>query len=271
MRVRPGWYEPVSLRIATAHQPVYLPWLGLLHKIALADTYVFLDTVKYSKNDWYNRNRVKTASGPAWLTVPVTGVSGRVPLKDVRIANDRRWPRKHWLTLRTAYAHAPYFRDYAAALEAFYRPVRPWTFLVDLNEAMLRWLMDALRIETRFVKASDEQIAGSKSELIVEVCRCVNASAHLFGAQGVNYADADLFGRHNIRIAFQQYRHPVYPQQHGAFESHLSVIDLLFNCGPNSLDVLMSDNVSPAAVRAWNLPQTWLTPEVSGIGAAARN
>jgi len=224
--------------ILTAHQPVYLPWLGLFHKIALADVFVSFDDVQYLPRDWNNRNRIKTEVGPAWLTVPVLSKGHReIPIREIRINNAAPWRRKHWNAIRLNYSKAPHFDEYAPFLEDVYR--RDWEYLTELCEYMLRWFLDVLGIDVKFLRASEHAFRGRKSDLVLDMCQRLGAHTFIFGEQGRNYADVDAFERAGIRPAFQDYVHPEYPQIRGPFVSHLSIIDLLFNCGSDSFAVLM--------------------------------
>jgi hypothetical protein len=226
--------------ILTAHQPVYLPWLGLFHKIALCDTYVFLDSVKYLKQDWNNRNKIKGSAGPMWLTVPVaTGGTDNILLPDVRISNEHNWRVKHWRSIRSCYGRAPYFDQYAPFLEDVYR--RKWEFLNELNLHVLQWSLEVLGIKARFLRASELDLEGTKSDLVLDMCRKLGAKTYIFGALGRDYAEVADFERAGVDVMFQDYRHPQYPQLHGDFISHLSIIDLLFNCGAKSLEILMQN------------------------------
>ena len=228
--------------ILTAHQPVYLPWLGLFHKIALADRFVSFNQVQYQPKDWNNRNRIKTTEGPIWLTVPVLR-KGYLEKKicDIAINNDTPWARKHWKSLQSNYAKAPCFRKYADFFEDTYG--RHWETLVELNEYMLRWFLDTLGIATAVDSAGDRDFQGHKGDLALDMCRQMGAEVYIFGVQGRDYADEAAFCEAGITPLFQEYDHPVYSQLCGDFQSHLSIVDLLFNCGDNSLDILMSGNL----------------------------
>lgn len=229
--------------ILTAHQPVYLPWLGLFHKIALADMFISFDQVQYQPRDWNNRNRIKTPQGPIWLTVPVLRKGYlEKSICDIEINNDEPWGRKHWRSLKIAYAKSPYFQKYAAFFEDTYH--RRWESLVDLNTYMLKWFLDTLGLPVPVRSAGEWNFQGQKSDLVLDMCRQVGASSYIFGALGKDYADVPSFEREGIQVVFQDYAHPVYPQLHGEFVSHLSVVDLLFNCGDESRDRLMSGNLT---------------------------
>lgn len=229
--------------ILTAHQPVYLPWLGLFHKIALADTFVSFNQVQYLPKDWNNRNKIKTATGETWLTVPVLRKGYREKsICEIEINNNEPWRRKHWRSIYLNYKNAPYFEKYAPFFEDVYQ--REWHYLTDLNEFMLRWFLDTLGIKVKFLKASDFRFRGQKSDLVLDMCKQLGSDVYIFGALGRDYAQVEDFEAAGIRVMFQDYQHPIYPQQYEGFISHLSIIDLLFNCGDESLDILMRGNIS---------------------------
>lgn len=235
--------------ILTAHQPVYLPWLGLFHKIALADKFVSFNQVQYQPKDWNNRNRVKTQKETIWLSVPVLRkgyLDGTI--SDIEINNDIPWGRKHWNTLLHNYAKAPHFNKYADFFETVYS--QEWSKLVDLNESMLRWFLETLGIDIDVFSAGDFDFQGQKSDLVLDMCKTLNADTYIFGAQGEGYADVQSFLDGGVKPIFQDYNHPVYPQQYGGFASHISIVDLLFNCGDSSLDILMSGNLDRATLAA---------------------
>ena len=235
--------------ILTAHQPVYLPWLGLFHKIALADAFVSFNRVQYLAKDWNNRNKILTNQGPIWLTVPVLSSGHREKhIGEIEINNSLPWPRKHWKSLRLNYGKAPYFARYADYFEDVWLR-REWRYLTELNDSMLRWFLSTLGIEVAFHSAGDFAFEGKKSALVLDMCRKMGTDAYIFGALGRDYADAEAFSREGVGLYFQDYHHPEYPQQHPGFLSHLSIVDLLFNVGPASLDVLMSGNLDKAGLR----------------------
>lgn len=227
--------------ILTAHQPVYLPWLGLFHKIVLADMFCIFDIAQYQTKDFNNRNKIKTNAGPIWLSVPVESKNHfEKKICDIRIVHDG-WNRKHLKSIQLAYQKAPFYKDYiepiARMLETRYE------FLTDLNTDILRFSLDALGIDVPIVKASDYDFAGYKSDLVLDMCSKLKASHYIFGAQGRNYADVSSFERNGIGVTFQDYQHPRYRQLHGEFEPYMSLIDLLFNEGPQSREILMSGNL----------------------------
>jgi len=230
--------------ILTAHQPVYLPWLGLFHKIALADKFVSFNQVQFLPKDWNNRNRIKTPSGPIWLTVPVLKSGHREkPLTQIEINNSLPWQRKHWKSLLWNYQKTPYFKRYADFFEDVYLH-RSWRFLASLNDHMLKWFLLTLGIDTPVADAETLGFEGRKNKLVLDMCKKLKADIYVFGELGRNYADPEAFRKNGIHVCFQTYRPPVYQQSHGEFIQNLSIVDLLFNIGPKSLEVLMSGNMT---------------------------
>jgi len=162
-----------------------------------------------------------------------------VLLKDVPIADQGGWQRKHWLSMQSFYGRAPYFAAHRPFFEEIYRG-RRWERLTDLNREILKYLLTAFRIDTEFVDASAQGFAGSKNDLLIDICTKLQADVYLFGALGRDYADAQKFAGRGIRIRFQSFTHPTYEQLFGAFTSHTAAIDLLFNHGPASRDMIMT-------------------------------
>ena len=216
--------------ILAAHQPQYLPWLGYLDKIDRADVFVLLDRVQFKKNEWQNRNRIKQAGGWHWLTVPVRH---RFPqlIGDVEIA-DPRWRRRHRRSLEAAYRRTAYFETEAAHLDAVYE--RDWNDLLAINVKTVRHLAQRFGIETPILLGSefDNLSEEQADERLISLCRLLEADTYLAGAGGMDYMDLSRWRRAGIRVVFQDFHHPVYPQLHGPFVPGLSAADFLFHCGP---------------------------------------
>ena len=231
--------------ILTAHQPVYLPWLGLFHKIAMADLFCYFDIAQYQTKDYNNRNKIKTHNGDIWLSVPVESKNHFAKsVGEIRIVHNG-WARKHFKSIQLAYQKANYYRDYIEGLESILL-AEPFATLAGLNLAMLRFLLRCLQLETAVIRASDYAFQGVKSDLVLDMCRQLKADTYIFGAQGQNYADVEKFRANGVEPYFQNYQHPEYRQLHGAFLPYMSVIDLLFNEGPRSREILLSGNASRA-------------------------
>tara|TARA_Y100001970_G_C14250057_1_gene871151 strand:+ start:3691 stop:4419 length:729 start_codon:yes stop_codon:yes gene_type:complete len=229
--------------ILTGHQSSYLPWIGLFHKIAISDTFCYMDNVQYQVNDYNNRNKIKGPNGGFWLTVPVYRKDHfDTKLKDALIVNNSSWAKKHWKSLVSCYSNAPYFGKYSEFFEHVY--MQEWKYLSELNEHILVFLMKSLGLDVEYFRMSELELEGEKSDLILDMCIKTNARMFVFGAMGSNYVNVDEFDRQGIKVYFQDYTHPEYSQLFDGFESHLSVLDLLFNSGPSSLDILMTANVN---------------------------
>ena len=237
--------------ILSAHQPVYLPWIGLFHKIALADIFCVFDIVQYQRKDFNNRNKIKTSAGSIWLTVPVKS-SGRLDsiITDIEIINDG-WQKKHLKSIELNYKKTPYFEQYFHGLKKILDS--PYQYLVDLNFDILVYVLDVLNIDTKIVKASDYSFGGTKSELVLDMCTQLNANVYIFGEQGKDYADVDAFENKGVYPYFQSYIHPVYNQMKGEFLPFMSIFDLLFNEGERSQDILLSNNITKQDIYLGNM------------------
>jgi len=224
--------------IVSIHQPAYLPWLGYFERIARSDAHVVLDHVQFEKNSFVNRNRVLTASGPTWLTLPVRtkGRFGALPIHTVEIDNTTDWRRKHWSTIQQSYAHAPHFAEYAGFFQEIYEA--DWELLAPLCETITSYLLEALGIDTPRQFSTAMALSGGKSDLVLEICQAMGAKHYLSGALGRDYLAVERFESAGLQVTFQDYVHPVYPQRAVTFEPNLSVIDLLFNCGAESRAIL---------------------------------
>ena len=228
--------------ILTAHQPVYLPWLGLFHKIYLSELFCLFDIAQYQTKDYNNRNKIKTNAGDLWLTVPVESKDHfSKKICDIKVINNG-WNKKHFKSITLAYKKAPFFDRYIDGLDGIIN--KTYDYLTDLNLDLLRFMLDCFQIGVPIVKASDYDFTGAKSDLVLDMCVKLGADKYIFGALGKDYADAASFAAQRIEIFFQDYRHPVYGQLHGEFIPYMSAIDLLFNQGPGSKDILLSNNVT---------------------------
>ncbi len=218
------------------HQPQYLPWLGYLAKWAAADVFVFLDTVQYEKNGWQNRNRIKTAAGPRWLTVPVHAHLG-TPVDAVTVDATQPWAARHRRAIEEAYAAAPHLAAHREALARLY--ATPWERLAPLAVASAEWLARAVGVTTEACLASTLGVtAADPSERLVAICRAVGADTYLAGQDGARYMDPGRFEAAGISVRYQAYQHPVYAQLHGEFAPFLSGLDLLLTHGDEALGIL---------------------------------
>ena len=222
--------------IVAAHQPQYMPWLGYFDKIDRADVFVLLDTVQFKKNEWQNRNKIKTVRGWQWLTVPV---SYRFPEKiyEVAISQESRWQDKHRKTLNTNYAKSLYYNDIMAVLDHVFS--KEWDRIGLLNVFIVKALVRMLGITTPIYVASElGDFPDDPDERLIAMTQYFNGSTYLAGSGANAYMKLEKYEKAGIRVESQTFRHPVYPQLFGDFEPFMSVLDLLFNCGPNGLPIL---------------------------------
>lgn len=225
--------------IVAIHQPNYLPNLAFFYKIANCDKFVFLDNAQYVKHQFMNRNKVKTVNGENWLTVPVlTKDKLGQPIDDVEINNQSNWRIDHWKTIKQNYTKAEHFKEYDFFFEGIYR--NNWEWLCHLNKTLIIEICDLLGIlkNMNFIYASDMNIDSESTERLINICKAVGGDTYLSGASGHKYLDESLFEKENIKLVYSDFKHPTYNQLWGEFLPNISIIDLLFNEGSKSLDIL---------------------------------
>lgn len=226
----------------TIHQPEHFPWLGFFHKATLADTLVLLDNVQFEESYFQNRNRIREAIRPLWVTVPVLTKHRRGQLiKDVPIDNTQvRWQKKYWNSILWCYEKAPYFHAYNAPFEKLLTGTH-WEKLCDLNYQAIGLLFESFQIPTKLVLASELGIQLKGVELVLEIAKNLKATTYISGVSGIAGRGKEaepLFKKEGIEVIYQNYYHPIYQQCYPNFTPFLSAIDLLFNHGKNSLDIL---------------------------------
>lgn len=222
------------------HQPHYLPWLRYFEKIARSDVFIVLDDVQYEKNGFQNRNKIKTPQGWTYLTVPVRKPTLR-PIREMEIDHHSGWAEKHRRSIEMSYRKAPHFAAYWPEIEALY--AEPGDLLGEFNRRMVECFCRLLGISTRLVLSSEIETHGESTERIAELCRAVGGDVYLSGAFAVGaYLDPAVLKQHGVRLAFQEWHAPIYPQVYpnAGFVPDLAIVDLLFSQGPASLDLLLS-------------------------------
>ena len=216
------------------HQPAYLPWLGYLDRIAASDAFIFLENVQFEKNSFTNRNRIKTPKGPLWLTVPVLSRGHlQKTLIDIEIDGQRDWKKKHLRSIEQNYRHAPYFAERFDRLAASY--LIETSHLAELCYHQLKFWLKEFEISTRIIRALELPARGSKSDLILALCKCAGATTYLSGPQGRGYLREDDFSAAEIEVRYQDYVPLEYPQLFGEFVPALSVVDYWLNCADLNL------------------------------------
>jgi len=228
-------------------QPTYLPWIGYFGMIDRADSFVFLDSVQFARRSWQQRNRIKTANGVQMLTVPVLKKGARDQvIAEVQIDASARFAEKHRRAIEHALGKAPYFKDHAEGLFTVLEAGHD--HLVGLNIALIGWLCSAFGIEAHFTRSSEIAADGHKADLLAALCSALKGDVYLSAPGSADYIEeSDAFEKAGVTVAYHHYDHPTYAQLHGAFEPYMSAIDLLFNCGPDSLAVIRAGYAGEAA------------------------
>lgn len=230
--------------IVAIHQPQYLPWLGYFDKIDMADAFCYLDTVQFKKNEWQNRNRIKTAESWQWLTVPVQ-FSFPERIDSVGVEPGGKWKKKHLNALVTNYAKAPFFGDHLPFFEGYYN--KDWDRLSELNICGIEYLKDQMGLKgKKSVRASEMgEMSDDPTDRLIDICKALGGDTYLSGQDGARYMNLERFRERGVRVIFQDFHHPTYPQRFSDFISHLSALDLLFNWGPESLGILRGQRKVP--------------------------
>lgn len=229
-------------KIAAIHQPNFLPWLGYFYKIANSDIFIILDDAQYTKNSFINRNKIKTPQGTQYITLPVshTGKFGQLIL-ECSIDDKEKNAKKITRTIELNYRKAKYFSDY---FDEFQKILNSNTSnLAEINVLLIEWILEALNIQSEIRRSSElKNVTGKSTERLVSICQSVGADEYLSGFGGVKYQEEAVFKESAIKLKMTDFHHPQYPQCWGDFIPNLSIIDLLFNCGPESKRILWVDN-----------------------------
>jgi len=226
-----------SPRRVAVIQSNYLPWKGYFDIIHDVDEFIFYDDVQFTRNDWRTRNRIKTAQGAQWLSVPA-GTSTSQLICEVTL-KDPTWQAKHWRTLCQNYSRAPYFKTYREFFEDFYLGAA-WSSLSAMNQHLIRHVAtDLLGIATTFSDSRDLAAQGQRLDRLLDLLHKAGATTYVSGPNAKNYIDPARFEATGIGLLYKDYSdYPEYPQLYPPFEHTVSIIDLIFNAGPQSADYI---------------------------------
>ena len=219
-------------------QPNYIPWKGVFDMISRVDIFVFYDDVQYTHRDWRNRNKIKTSNGEIWLTVPVKEVYGQ-KICETEIDTSQKWQIKHYKSITQSYSKTKFFKNYEALLNKIY--MQNWNNLNELNIFCTKEISASLGLFPQWVKSSDLQIEGDKNgEKIIKICKHLKANHVINGPSSQNFLDENLFKKNDIILEYMEYFYPEYTQAYPPFSHNVSILDLLFHCGPNSKEYIKS-------------------------------
>ena len=212
-------------------QSNYIPWKGYFSMIDRVDEFVILDQVQFTKNDWRNRNRIKTRDGVQWLTIPVRQERLEQKICET-LVSDERWSRKHWNALTQSYSRAPNFKPYADQVEACYTEAGALEYLSDINLLFIRHLCALFGVTTPLTPSTDYALMGDRVERLVNICQQSGAGCYLSGPAARAYLDEGSFAARGIQVKWMDYSSfPVYDQRFPPFEHGVSMLDMLFNVG----------------------------------------
>lgn len=214
-------------------QSSYIPWKGYFDIINSVDEFIWYDDVQYTKNDWRNRNKIKTVNGMQWLTVPCGGKGSHL-INEVELSN-KTWQKKHWASITQAYSKTPYFNKYYDFFEELYLG-KKWHNLSQMNQSFIEKICkEILGITTHFINSTDYETEGRKQERLIDLLTQVGATCYLSGPAAKNYIDETAFSEQGINVEWMDYQgYPEYSQRFPPFEHAVSIIDLIANTGGNA-------------------------------------
>ena len=223
------------MKVCAIMQPTYLPWLGYFDLLDQADVFVLLDDVQFSKQSWQQRNRIKTPDGLSWLTVPIRA-KGRSSqcIVEVEIVDTVAFPRDHLRSIEFNYRRTSHYAGMEAAFaEALVAAAEPRR-LAELNTSMIAWLAERLGIERELVRSSRLATEGRRGERLASICCAVGATTYLTPPGSVDYLqeEREVFAAAGIDVVVHAYEHPIYAQAFPPYQPYASVVDALFNLGP---------------------------------------
>lgn len=220
------------------HQPNYLPYIGFFQKMALADVFVILDTVQFSKDSYTQRTKIRSKEGWMWLTIPINKKNNFEPIKDVLLPEDDKWLKKHKLSVTSNYSKCKYIDN--AFLNEYFSNLENMETLQEFNEFGILYLKDKFRIKTNIIKASKLRLNNNlkSTDLLIDIIKNVGGDSYISGTGGRKYLEENKFLKNNINLEFFEFDVLEYPQRWKGFEPYLSAIDLLFNLGPDSTEYI---------------------------------
>ena len=225
------------------HQPDFIPWLGFFDRLVQSDVFIILDDVQFIRRGWQNRDKIKTTKGAEWLTLPVEKKS-RYDQKIIDVVLQQEpssWREKHIKTIKSAYGRAPYFSQIMPEIESIYH--RPHKLLSEFNFDFIKYLCAKLCIDIDIYFSSELEANGKSSERLSNLTKAIGGSVYLTGLGSKDYLDEDIFLDAGIRVEWQNFIQPIYPQLHGEFIPGLSAIDALMNCGDLTSSLLQNRSI----------------------------
>ena len=219
-------------------QSNYIPWKGYFDLIAMVDEFIIYDQVQYTKNDWRNRNKIKTNKGVEWLTIPVRVESLYQKINETKIFDDN-WSKKHKATLSTNYGKAKYFNETKDFVFDLYDQTSKVKFLSEINYIFIKSISEYLKIDTKITLSTNYNLIDGQTERLVDLCVQANATHYISGPSAKNYIDEELFINQNVKLEWMDYSgYNEYNQLFSPFDHRVSILDLIFNVGDKHKDYL---------------------------------
>ena len=235
-----------NIKTIAIMQPTFLPWLGYFALLNRVDEFIFFDHVQFEKRSWQQRNKIRTHDGEMWLSVPVLTKGKREQsIKDVEIMYDgtRNPLAKLISSVEVNYKKSPFYNYYADELNYIF--IQEPKNINDLNQDIICWVCQKLEIKTPCIRSSNLNVSGTKADLLVDICQERNATHYMSPPGSKVYLDeSSVFKVAGIPISYFDYQHPEYTQLHGGFLPYMCILDLLFNHGPKSAQIIGSGDCS---------------------------
>lgn len=222
-------------------QSNYIPWKGYFDLINMVDEFIIFDDAQYTKNDWRNRNKIKTSQGVKWLTVPIYNKCLNQKIKETKVS-DRRWFVKHWNSISQSYSKSKYFKQYKDVFEKFYKEGNE-EYLSEINYKLIIEICNILGIKTKIRHSSEFVLVDGKTEKLLSICMQCKADIYVSGPSAKDYFEMDLAVKNKIQTEWIDYdNYSEYTQLYHPFEHTVSILDLIFNEGPNATKYMKSFN-----------------------------
>lgn len=230
------------MKKAAIIQSNYIPWKGYFDIINEADEFILFDDLQFTQRDWRNRNRIKTYSGSKWLTIPVEYQYQNQPINTIRIA-DLNWGVKHWKSIEHNYSKSIFFNEYKNQFEELYLNSSE-KYISQINFNFIKLICQILEIDTRITFSSEYKLIDGKNEKLIDLCKQLDADVYITGPKAKDYIVEQKFVNENIQIKWADYsNYPEYKQNYPPFDHNVSIVDLIFNVGPNAKNFMKSFTV----------------------------
>lgn len=226
--------------VLSGHQPNYWPYPGLIGKIMRSDKFIYVTKVQFEKKSWQKRNRIRTKEGWTYIQVPtITKGKFEQNICDVKIDNSLDWRQKHWRSISLVYGKAPFFSEYKDFIEDLY--LKNWSYLSELDIYIMNFLLKELNVTTQVYYDKDYEFSGSKTDLLVDMCRELNCDTYLSNLGSASYVEINKFVERGMQHQYIDYKGCEYQQQFRGYEPNLSILDMLLNCGKEKTCAILCD------------------------------